>query len=81
MHKVLAPGLALVGGVWALIGPWLFRSPATADSCAAIETSEDIGAVCSACGSTGVDHAGGGELTLESVEYVATAEPVASAAG
>lgn len=32
MHKVLAPGLALVGGVWALIGPWLFRSPATAGS-------------------------------------------------
>lgn len=32
MRSVLAPGLALVGGVWALIGPWLFRSSATAGS-------------------------------------------------
>lgn len=32
MRTGLAPGLALIGGAWALVGPWLFRWPATTSS-------------------------------------------------
>ncbi len=54
----------------------------TCRSCAAVTTGDEIEAVCAACGGTSLDHEGGDELTLESIEYAAPAEmPVASAAG
>lgn len=76
--ELVAAGTNLEGAVMELVQ---IPVTMTCRSCATVETSEDVGAVCTACGSTEIDHAGGDELTLESVEYVAAAEPVASAAG
>lgn len=45
----------------------------TCRDCGAVADSDDIAAVCTSCGSTAVDHAGGDELTLESIEYAGPA--------
>jgi hydrogenase nickel incorporation protein HypA/HybF len=51
----------------------------TCRSCGASAESDDLGPVCAACGSTELDHRGGDELILESIEYAApaVAAPVA----
>ena len=75
--ELVAAGTNLDGAVMELIQvPVTMTCP----DCGATSESEDIGAVCSACGSTTVNHQGGDELMLESIEYVgsAVAAPIPS---
>jgi len=74
--ELVAAGTNLDGAVMELI-----QVPVTMTcrSCGVSVESDDIGPVCTACGSTELDHAGGDELVLESIEYasVAFAAPAA----
>lgn len=49
----------------------------TCRTCGRSETADQITIVCPACGGTAIDHVGGDELILESIEYRA---PVGSTA-
>jgi len=61
----------------------LIRIPATSTcrTCGHVEDAAEILLGCTSCGSVSIDHAGGDELTLESIEYRSQPVETASAAG
>ncbi|GAC1663273.1 MAG: hypothetical protein NVS9B8_01980 [Candidatus Limnocylindrales bacterium] len=53
----------------------------TCRGCATVTTGNEIEALCTSCGETALDHEGGDELILESIEYAAPATVASVAAG
>lgn len=74
--ELVAAGTNLEGATMGLI-----QVPVTVTcrTCGASNESQDVGVVCISCGSTAIDHHGGDELVLESIEYAMPA--VAGVAG
>ncbi|MEO5940597.1 MAG: hydrogenase maturation nickel metallochaperone HypA [Candidatus Limnocylindrales bacterium] len=74
--ELVAAGTNLDGAVMELI-----QVPVTMTcrTCGVAAESEDLSPVCTSCGSTELDHQGGDELVLESVEYAGPAVAVSTA--
>lgn len=53
----------------------------TCTGCGQVQDGPEILLGCPACGSVSISHAGGDELTLESIEYRSATLPTASVAG
>ncbi len=77
--ELVAAGTALEGAVLELIQ---IPVTTTCESCGKVAEGYDVTPFCEGCGSSDVNHVGGDELTLESIEYAPSAAvPAASAAG
>ncbi len=72
--ELVAAGTVVEGAVLDLVQ---VPVTVTCQDCARTSESEDLTPFCEACGSFAIEHTGGDELTLESIEYRA---PVGAAA-
>lgn len=76
--ELVAAGTALEGAALELIQ---IPVTTTCGACARVADSHDLTPFCEGCGSSEISHAGGDELTLESIEYAAPPAVAVSAAG
>lgn len=77
--ELVAAGTALEGSVMELIQ---VPVTTTCGACGKVAESHDLPPFCEGCSSSEITHAGGDELTLESIEYAAPpAVAAASTAG
>lgn len=53
----------------------------TCQACGRVETNAEKTMICPTCGASGLDHAGGDELILESIEYRTPVTSAAASAG